>query len=58
MTGESRLVRRFVETGSSSAYFKDSANLPDPDIIAAEIVEDLQAALARFAEIATDLKYI
>jgi hypothetical protein len=28
---------------------------PDPDIIAAEIVEDLQAALAQFAEIATDL---
>src|SRR5438309_12075002 len=25
----------------------DSANLPDPDIIAAEIVEDLQAALAQ-----------
>src|SRR2546427_6224192 len=35
---------------------EDSANLPDPDIIAAEIVEDLQAALAQFAEIATDLK--
>jgi hypothetical protein len=34
---------------------EDSANLPDPDIIAAEIVEDLQAALAQFAEIATDL---
>ena len=28
----------------------------DPDIIAAEIVEDLQAALAQFAEIAADLK--
>src|SRR5882757_2885150 len=35
---------------------EDSANLPNPDIIAAEIVEDLQAALAKFAEIATDLK--
>jgi hypothetical protein len=35
---------------------KDSANLPDPDIIAQEIVEDLQAALAQFAEIANDLK--
>ena len=35
---------------------EDSAKLPDPDIIAAEIVEDLQAALAQFAEIATDLK--
>jgi hypothetical protein len=28
----------------------------DPDIIAAEIVEDLQAALTQFAEIASDLK--
>lgn len=35
---------------------EDSANLPDPEIIAAEIVEDLQAALAQFAEIASDLK--
>jgi type I restriction enzyme M protein len=35
---------------------EDSANLPDPDIIAAEIVEDLQAALTQFAEIAIDLK--
>jgi len=35
---------------------EDSANLPDPDSIAAEIVEDLQAALAQFAEIAADLK--
>jgi type I restriction enzyme M protein len=36
--------------------FEDSANLPNPDIIAQEIVEDLQAALAQFAEIATYLK--
>ena len=35
---------------------EDSANLLDPDIIATEIVEDLQAALAQFAEIAADLK--
>ena len=35
---------------------EDSANLPAPDIIAAEIVEDLEAALAQFAEIAGDLK--
>ena len=26
---------------------EDSANLPDPDILAAEIVEDLQAALSQ-----------
>ena len=29
---------------------EDSANLPDPDVIAQEIVEGLQAALAQFAE--------
>jgi type I restriction enzyme M protein len=34
---------------------EDSANLPAPEIIAAEIVEDLEAALAQFAEIAADL---
>ena len=33
---------------------EDSANLPDPDIIAAEIMEDLQAALEQFALIAED----
>jgi type I restriction enzyme M protein len=35
---------------------EDSANLPDPDVIAQEIVEHLQVALAQFAEIASDLK--
>ncbi len=35
---------------------EDSADLPEPDVIAQEIVEDLQAALAQFAEIASDLK--
>src|SRR5450432_3373642 len=35
---------------------EDSANLPAPEIIAADIVEDLQAALSQFAEIAADLK--
>jgi len=35
---------------------EDSANLPDPDVIAAEIVEDLQAALDQFAQIAADHK--
>jgi len=34
---------------------EDSANLPDPDIIAAEIVEDLEAALSQFAIVAADL---
>lgn len=35
---------------------EDSANLPDPDVIAAEIAEDLQAALDQFAQIASDLR--
>ncbi|HWZ45393.1 MAG TPA: hypothetical protein VNW97_18100 [Candidatus Saccharimonadales bacterium] len=35
---------------------EDSANLPGPDVIAAEIVEDLQAALDEFALIASGLK--
>jgi type I restriction enzyme M protein len=33
-----------------------SADLPPPDVIAAEIVEDLEAALAEFAQIAASLK--
>ena len=34
---------------------EESANLPAPDIIAADITDDLEAALEQFAEIATDL---
>jgi type I restriction enzyme M protein len=34
---------------------EDTAGLPDPDVLAAEIVEDLQAALEQFREIAEDL---
>ena len=34
---------------------EDTANLPDPDVLALEIVEDLQAALEQFSEIAEDL---
>jgi len=35
---------------------EDTANLPDPDVIAQEIVEDLEAALQQFAEIANDFR--
>jgi type I restriction enzyme M protein len=35
---------------------EDTANLPPPDVIAAEIVEDLEAALAEFAQVARSLK--
>jgi type I restriction enzyme M protein len=34
---------------------EDTANLPPPDVIAAEIVEDLEAALAEFSQIAESL---
>ena len=34
---------------------EDSANLPPPDLIAVEIVEDLRAALEQLEEIAADL---
>jgi len=34
---------------------EDSANLPEPDVLAREIVEDMQAALKQFALIAGDL---
>jgi len=33
----------------------DSSDLPDPAVLAAEIVEDLQAAINQFAQIAADL---
>ena len=35
---------------------EDSANLPDPDVLAAEIVEDLEAALAQFSSILESLE--
>ena len=35
---------------------EDAGNLPDPDIIAAEIADDLLAAYEQFAAITADLK--
>jgi type I restriction enzyme M protein len=51
MTNSSTIVQRVWNYCS----LEDSANLPDPDVLAAEIVEDLQAALAQFAAIAEEL---
>jgi hypothetical protein len=34
---------------------EESDNLPDPDVLAQEIVEDLEAALEQFREIAVNL---
>jgi type I restriction enzyme M protein len=35
---------------------EDSASLPEPDVIAAEIVEDMEVVLDEFAQMAADLK--
>jgi type I restriction enzyme M protein len=35
--------------------FEDGENLPPPDVIAAEIVDDLETALAQFSEVAASL---
>ena len=48
----SKSIRSF----SGCEALEESANLPAPEIIAADITADLQAALAQFAEIANDLK--
>lgn len=42
-------------TSFKDESLEDSVNLPDPDVIAQEIVEDLEAALSQFAQIASDL---
>ena len=39
----------------SFAVCEESDNLPDPDVLVQEIVDDLEAALDQFREIATDL---
>jgi hypothetical protein len=56
--GPARLILRFrrIQVWLKDESLEDSANLPDPDVIAAEIVEDLEAALQQFAAIAQDLK--
>ncbi len=54
----SRLILRSqrIQVWLKDESLEDSANLPDPGVIALEITEDLEAALAQFAEIAADLK--
>ena len=38
--------------------FEEFDNLPDPDVLAQEIVEDLEAALEQFREIVADLDIV
>jgi type I restriction enzyme M protein len=38
----------------SDESLEESDNLPDPDVLAQEIVEDLEAALEQFREIAAE----
>jgi hypothetical protein len=45
-----------TSSGGGDESLEDSANLSDPDVIAAEIVEDLESALQQFATIAAGLK--
>jgi len=50
-------ARRNIDSALAAAgCLEDSASLPDPDVLAAEIVGDLQAALDEFALIAADLR--
>jgi len=41
--------------GLKDESLEETDNLPQPSLIAAEIVEDLEAALEQFREIAADL---
>jgi type I restriction enzyme M protein len=45
-----------TSSGSKTKVCEDSANLPEPGVLALEIAEDLEAALQQFAAIAEDLK--
>ena len=46
---------RWRSFGIDNESLEDSANLPAPDVIAAEIAEDLRAALEQFEAIQADL---
>ena len=44
-----------TSSGSETKAWKSPITFPDPDILVQEIVEDLEAALEQFREIASDL---
>jgi len=47
--------RRWTSSGYVMSRWRTPINLPPPEVIAAQIVEDLEAALAEFEVIATTL---
>ena len=51
----SRIRRSCAGSWLRDESLEDGENLPAPEILAAEIVEDLEAALAEFAQIAATL---
>jgi hypothetical protein len=53
--GTNRDKRASTSSGSETKASKSPINLPDADVLAQEIVEDLQAALEQSREIALDL---
>jgi hypothetical protein len=53
---ELRLTQPLLQLLTHASYAAYDGCLPDPNVIAAQIVEDLQPVLAQFAEIASDLK--
>jgi hypothetical protein len=43
-----------TSSGSATKASKNPDNLPDPDVLAQKIIEELEAALEQFREIAAD----
>ena len=54
-TSSWRATRRAWTSSGARRTLADSDNLPPPDVIAQEIVDDLEAALEQFRLIAADL---
>ena len=54
-TSSSRATRRTSTSPGSDDSLEDTENLPPPEVIAQEIVEDLEAALVEFSAVAKSL---
>jgi hypothetical protein len=48
--------RSVLSSGDTAASLEDADSLPEPDELAQEIAEDLQAAMLLFVSIAGELK--